>query len=226
MMKTVKSFIWSTERKEDSELFAALGAEALAKFDRILMNNTIELLLEANAEHICLFVDEMMLDEMFHAETYKDIFTFLHSPETPDGLPRLIEKQLKTEEKFFITKSNSFGFFPALFAGLKNYLEIEEDVCVLYASKSERLCALGATRFEDSLLQFLDDRHTKQDFVYSMDSPDRYYIFQNNLFVVDTVADFRELYRRLSHRENIHLCSKYFYDQFTEIFIEFKELLK
>ena len=225
-MKNVKSFIWLNERKEDSELLTGMGSEALGMFDRIMMNNMIELQLQSNADKIYLFEEETALDEIFRTEQYKEVFTFFPRPAHPMELAGLIGKQLQKEEKFIISKGNSFGFHPALYSGLKNYLEIEEDVCVLYSSSLKQLCAIGATRFEDSLLGFLQGAGTQDEFVFGTESPDRFYIFLNNLCLVDTIADFRELYRQLSHRENIHLCSKYFYDQFTEIFIEFRELLK
>jgi hypothetical protein len=203
-----------------------LGEETCKVIDNILLNNNVELLLQAGADEIIITGEKSMLDEIFYTEELLGKFHFLPRHDDEPTFTALFEKYFHSDDKYFILLGNTFGLSPAYYAGLRNQLGIDEDVCVVHTASEERVCGAGILHIEASTLRFLDETTTKDQFIFSPDAPDRYFLFSNGFCLVDTLADFRELYRRLSHRENIHLCSKYFYDQFTEIFIEFKELLK
>lgn len=225
-MKDVKIFLSQPKRCPDNELVGALGDAALQEIDRILFNNNIDLLIQAGATQIYIDGDENVLDEVFRTEEMLHIFRFLVPGEEKPVISQLLEKFTQAEDKYFLLLGNSFGLHPAHYTSLRNQLEIEEDICVVHSDVHERICGIAAYRLEETLFSFLSEPVTKQQLVFSPTAPDRYYLFTDGLCVVDSIAEFQELYRQLSHRENIHLCSKYFYDQFTEHFIEFKELLK
>jgi hypothetical protein len=225
-MKDVKIFLCQPTRCPEHDLVAALGETALQEIDRILLNNNIDLLIQAGATQIYVDGDENVLDEVFRTEEMLQIFRFLGAREEKSVISQLREKFSQAEDKYFLLLGNSFGLHPGYYASLRNQLEIEEDICVVHSDIHERICGIAAYRLEEALFSFLQEPVNKQQLVFSPNAPDRYYLFTDGLCVVDSLAQFQDLYRQLSHRENVHLCSKYFYDQFTEHFIEFKELLK
>ena len=51
------------------------------------------------------------------------------------------------------------------------------------------------------------------------------YVWENSL-LINSGEDFKLLYSELSKKESLEYCSQQMHEKFTQIFIEYKELLK
>ena len=125
----------------------------------------------------------------------------------------------------FILFSSIAGLDLNLLDEMQNLLNLEEDVCILFSTVAGKLCGLAALRLDNSLKELILGKHDRTA-IDVISNVDKYFILRECLQGVETIADLKQFYLLLSNRENNHLCSKYFYDQLIEIFIETKEFLK
>ncbi len=226
-MTGINIFLYCPTRKTDSELTRCIDGAILDRLDRILLNNSIEILFIGGAETITIIGTLELLDPVFRNNGYIEKIVCL-SPETGVNTAIFAADALAkaaANKKAFILFSNTAGLGAKLLDDMKNILNIEEEVCAIYSTADGKLLGLGVLHYDESIAGMFSEDGAVDTLEFVKDV-DRYFILREGVYGVETKADLKRLYTVLSNRENNHLCSKYFYDQLTEIFIETKELLK
>ncbi len=199
----------------------------LDRLDQILLNNSIEILMNSGAEKVIVFGSDELIDIKFQNNEYpgKILCVSPEPGENPAMFTSDIVSKSVQKKKALLLYSNIAGLEQKLLDDMQNLLNIEEDVCVVYSTGNNKLCGIGLLRYDEGITEIFSDIGVV-DTIEFVKKHDRYFILRNSIHLVETVADLKQLYIVLSNRDNNHLCSKYFYDQLTEVFIETKELLK
>lgn len=118
---------------------------------------------------------------------------------------------------------NTAGVVPELFAGMTNYSYTEREQYYFVTDSLHRITG--------SLCNF----QAPEEIHFSRDLFSALRKYNHNLAEVrefrhgrkiETTEDFKFLYSFLSERSNAHYCEKVYYDILTDLFIDYKELLK
>lgn len=142
-------------------------------------------------------------------------------------LKRLFEKYFQRFNNNIIIFSNSIGITENDLTNALNLLSIEDEAFVLGKSINNNLSFIGFNSFNQDIFEDADllnlnyntllNRVVKFElFVHVLD----------NFMLIKNIDDFKELYDRLSKKESFAYCSQEIHERFTNLFIEYKDLLK
>jgi hypothetical protein len=106
-------------------------------------------------------------------------------------------------------------------------LSKDDETLVIGSSADNSISFIGFNNFNKDLFgNFLNENLTFDSLLRRIDTT-QYFIFNLKHFInVLTLDDFRILYKDLSKRESWNYCSQEMHESFTNLFIEYKELLK
>lgn len=108
-----------------------------------------------------------------------------------------------------------------------NLLQIDDEVVVLGKTKNDKIAFIGFNSFNKEL--FLDitwDNLTYDYLLAKVNKHDNLIHVLGNHMLINSIADFKNLYAELSKKESLAYCSQNMHERFTHLFIEYKELLK
>ncbi len=142
-------------------------------------------------------------------------------------LKSLSDKYFSRFNNNIIVFFNSIGITDNDLNNALNLLSIEDEAIVLGKSINESLSFIGFNSFngnifeEDDLLElnydsFLNRAAKFEHFIHVLD----------NFMLIKNIDDFQELYNRLSKKDSFAYCSQEIHERFTNLFIEYKDLLK
>lgn len=122
--------------------------------------------------------------------------------------------------------SHSIGISPARINSLFNLLNNDDNNIVAGISSQDKLAFYGINHFDPLLFEEINPFTSgRDDFLRMAGKMNNYLFALDGFFTVETLDDFRELYKLLSTKESIEYCSHEIHEQFTNLFIEYKELL-
>ncbi len=225
-MQAPSVIIYKPVIPKDSELVQILGEAAVEKLFSLLINNNIEVVLKSGCSKIILVNCENLLDDIFEDDESNSKIVHIPVEVQTDGIFNQIEKVVSVDEKLLFIKGNTIGLTDGYLLKISNQLELEEDVCVINYDDDDELCAYASVGVNSFMTEQIISGLKYSSIIKNDSLPDKFFIFQKEIHSINFISDFPKLYNYISIRENEHLCSKYFYDQFTEIFIEFRDLLK
>ncbi len=165
-------------------------------------------------------------------ETFKEFFgtvlpVFLHNPGDSAELHNYIAKIGEKFSSMLIFRSNSLGLSRSLLDSYINMLEMDNNVLLLSHSSSEHVVAYGLNHFDSELkLEFGTKQVLFTECLKKVSVLDRFLFVSKELHSLNTLEDFRTLYSLLSQKENYNLCSLRVHDMLTDVFIEYREILK
>jgi hypothetical protein len=139
----------------------------------------------------------------------------------------LTEKYFPLHTINLIICSNTIGISNNEIRKIFDIINTEDEAIVIGRSKKERTAFIGLNYENPHLLEDLKWDRPNFDFILS-----KACMFSNKVNILDdymlinTVEDFKNLYLQLSKKESLTYCSQGMHERFTNIFIEYKELLK
>ncbi|MCE1187536.1 MAG: hypothetical protein LWX56_00210 [Ignavibacteria bacterium] len=174
----------------------------------------------AGAENVKIFDyslelsrDEIQSDDNFPARSVLEC------------LQSFIEREVKKYEQVLLVNQNIVGITTDAISNIMNLLSIEEDVNLLLLDQNKRCCGNGFLNYSPEFLDYCL-KHPDLDTIFRAYNVDRFWLTREPFFSLKDIDDFRLLYNVLSQRTNTHFCKNEFYDIFTDLFIEYKDLLK
>jgi hypothetical protein len=144
----------------------------------------------------------------------------------------LILKNLS--DKYFIKYSNNLLIFsnsiclaPNDIQQALNLLSIKDEAVVIGKTATGGVTFLGFNSFNHELFGEIDWDNFNYDNFLLYTSKHEYFLHViDNFLVIRNIEDFKNLYKELSKKESNAYCSQNMHEKFTQLFIEYKDLLK
>lgn len=176
---------------------------------------------------ICLFYSD---DENFLESELKSLnltIEYIKITNPGKALDSLSEKYFSRYKNNVILKSNLMGINSDEVDKLINLLNIDDETLLVSKDSKGEIILLGFNRFSDKIFNDLIKSKFKYDeFLYLLNPTTHFVQIGNEYLSVNDLNDFKELYRDLSKKKSIEYCSQEMHERFTNLFIEYKDLLK
>jgi len=167
--------------------------------------------------------DEGFLNGNFNSS---DEITFIDFSETP-VLKNLSEKYFHKFSNNIIIFSNSIGVTSEDLNKVFNLLYMEDEAIVLGKSINQSISFIGFNSFNSNIFGDLELLNLNYDFFLNRISKFEHFVhILDNFMLIKNIDDFKNLYLHLSKKESFAYCSQEIYERFTNLFIEYKDLLK
>jgi len=181
-----------------------------------------------NSNHIFYCFDER--DKEFlpidFNELQKDLIFF--NTENQSGILRtLADKHFGKSAKNLLIFSNSIGMSQADIQRALNLLSIDDEAVVIGRTNNNKAAFIGFNSFNHDLFFNIDWNNCNYDNLLAMVNKHEYFVHVlGNFMVINNIDDFKNLYFELSKKESLSYCSPVMHEKFTNLFIEYKDLLK
>jgi hypothetical protein len=141
-------------------------------------------------------------------------------------IKKLADKYFDTFNNNLLIFSNSIGFYIDDIYKSLDLLSIEDDAVVLGKSISDRVAFIGLNTFKNEMLTDFSKDATFDKILQNVNMFENFVHVQNHFMTIDNLNDFRILYTELSKKESLAYCSQHIHERFTNLFIEYRYLLK
>jgi hypothetical protein len=205
-----------------------------------------------NAEHSALLYSALTENykEIFEAFVGKINSVFVFDNNDMDFLPGQFNheginlffgntcnksKMLKElADKYFINYTNNLLIFSnsiCLAANdiqqAFNLLSINDEAVVIGKTATGGITFLGFNTFNHELFDEIDwDNLNYDNFLLYSSKHEHFLHVIDNFLIIRNIEDFKNLYKELSKKESLAYCSQNMHEKFTQLFIEYKDLLK
>ncbi|MGA9291953.1 MAG: hypothetical protein WCE54_18625 [Ignavibacteriaceae bacterium] len=167
--------------------------------------------------------DSEHLTEIFSQIENKDFI----DPDQGNVLKSLSEKYFIRFNNNIVMFFNSIGITPDDLKNALNLMSIEDEAIVLGRSINESLSFFGFNSFNKEIFEETDLLDLNYDSFLNRAAKYEHFIHVlDNFMLIKNIEDFKELYYRLSKKESFAYCSQEIHERFTNLFIEYKDLLK
>ncbi len=142
-------------------------------------------------------------------------------------LKSLSEKYFHNFNNNMIIFSNSIGITSNDLNNVFNLLSIEDEAFILGKSDNKSLSFLGFNSFNGDVFEGIDFLNLNYDsFLNQVVNHEHFVHVLDNFMLIKNINDFKSLYNQLSKKESFAYCSQVIHERFTNLFIEYKDLLK
>ena len=142
-------------------------------------------------------------------------------------LKNLSDKYFNKFNNNILIPSNSIGITVNDLNSAINLLSIEDETIVLGKSIYASLSFIGFNSFNGNIFEDVDLLNLNYDsFLNRITKFEHFVQVLDNFMLIKNTDDFKELYNRLSKKESFAYCSQEIHERFTNLFIEYKDLLK
>lgn len=207
----------SLQKKDSSFLFTALYLNQKEVAHKL--PGTIHIHLGIDEKDVD-FLPEVLLDETLNKHiinTSEDLnyYNKFFSSIPQAGFPNIL-----------MVLSNTMGIKQPDFLKIFNLLNNDDNNVVIGKSISGKVAFLGFNYFDERLLEglLLADL-SFENIIHRINKLDYFLFIVEGFYSIDDMNDFKNLYKVLSTKESIEYCSPEMHEQFTHLFIEYKELL-
>ena len=149
----------------------------------------------------------------------------------PDNKQKLFrtlsEKYFPQYNKNLLVFSNSIGITPEDIQRAFNLLSVEDEAVVIGKTNNFKIAFIGLNFENPDFLFDMDLTNLNYDnLLYKINQHDIFVHVLGNYMLIENTEDFKNLYAELSKKESLAYCSQKMHERFTNLFIEYKELLK
>jgi hypothetical protein len=164
-------------------------------------------------------------DEGYLTDDFKNfgIIDFIEKP----VLKVLSEKYFQKSANNIVIFSNSIGITPGDINTVFNLLSTGDEAVVLGKSINNSLSFFGFNSFNSGIFEDVELLNLNYNsFLNNVVKFEHFVNVLNNFMLINTIEDFKYLYDNLSKKESFTYCSQEIHERFTNLFIEYKALLK
>jgi hypothetical protein len=166
------------------------------------------------------FIPAALENETFHkhfinSTEYLEYYSRIFSSLPHTGFPNII-----------MLLSNTIGIRQSDFIRAFNLLNHDDNNIIIGKSASGTIVFLGFNYFNEKLFEGLTlSDFTNGNIINRINGLDYFLFIFDGFYSIDNLNDFKNLYKILSTKESIEYCSSEMHEQFTHLFIEYKEIL-
>ena len=220
-------------------LHPVFNGEAAPKFDNLSLRDSILLYSHLLANFIEVLTDIDLSFELVFCLNEKDgnyipknffpddsILFFNTSENINSDLERLEQNYFSIFENNILIRADVIGVSEKTIQKIFNLLAIEDDVLVIGKSINKKVALLGFNNPEINLLDEMFSATLDYDkFLLEAGKSDMFLNTLNGFQLIENFSDFKNLYIELSKKESLSYCSQQMHERFTNLFIEYKDLL-
>lgn len=220
---------FSFSKLNSNELSEKIKREDIIQLYSTLYLNLVENLSKpANKfDLVCLFYSE---EENFLIKEFQDLTLRIDIIELNNPgktLDKFSEKYFSRYKNNIILKSNLMGINSGELEKLFNLLNIDDETLLVSKDSKGEIILLGFNRFSDKVFNdLIKSKFKYHEFLYTLNPTTHFVQIGSEYLSVNDLNDFRELYNDLSKKKSIDYCSQVMHERFTNLFIEYKDLLK
>lgn len=220
-------------------LHPLFNGEAAQKFENLslwdsnllyshLLANFIEIFTHTDLDFELVFClnekDENYIPANFFPD---DSIIFFNTSENNDAnFEWLGKKYFSSFENNILIRADVIGISEKTIQKIFNLLAIEDDVLVIGKSINKKVALLGFNNLEINLLNEMFSTTIEYDnFLIEAGKSDLFLNTLNGFQLIDNFSDFKNLYIELSKKDSLAYCSQQMHERFTNLFIEYKDLL-
>ncbi|MGE5458469.1 MAG: hypothetical protein ACM3RX_08955 [Methanococcaceae archaeon] len=214
---------------EEAPPFENLTRQDASLLRSALYLNYADMLSPYSASYdITYFLDEKdvpFIPEMIcHEEISK---YFIESKKCWNFIAKLTAKKIHEATSILILFSDTIGITPATINQYFNMLNYDDHNILIGKTMENNVSLLGINYFDEAIFSDLNSCFMKyDDMLKAVNKSDGFIFTVEGFQSVESLSHFRELYKILSKKESIEFCSHEIHEKFTELFIEYKDLLK
>jgi hypothetical protein len=193
-----------------------------------LIANFIEVFADTDLEFELVFClnekDEHCIPSNFFPDESK---IFINTSENDnENLERLAKSYFSRFENNILIRADVIGISEKTIQKIFNLLAIEDDVLVIGKSINKKVALLGFNNLEMNLIDEMFSTTLEYDnFLIVAGKSDLFLNTLNGFQLIENFSDFKNLYIELSKKESLAYCSQQMHERFTNLFIEYKDLL-
>ncbi len=136
-------------------------------------------------------------------------------------------KEFSLYKNNLIVFSDVIDIRPSDYEQYFNLLNIEKESLVIAKDKENNIAVLGFNNYSEEVIGSL----VLSDFDYNnflsrIKSCEHFMHIVNDVLLVRSINNFKQLYLELSQKKSIEYCSQQMHERFTHLFVEYKDLLK
>ena len=220
-------------------LHPVFNGKAAPKFENLSLQDSTILYSHLLANFIEIFASTDLSFELVFCLNEKDenyiprnffpddsIIFFNTSENIISNIERLEEKYFSIFENNILIRANVIGLSEKTIQKIFNLLAIEDDVLVIGKSINKKVTLLGFNKLEINLLDEMFSTVLDYDkFLLEAGKSDLFLNTLNGFQLIENFSDFKNLYIELSKKESLSYCSQQMHEGFTNLFIEYKDLL-
>ena len=220
-------------------LHPVFNTEAAPQFENLSLRDSILLYSHLLANFIEIFASTDLSFELVFCLNEKDenyiprnffpddsIIFFSASESANSNLKQLEQNYFSIFENNILIRANVIGLSEKTIQKIFNLLAIEDDVLVIGKSINKKVTLLGFNKLEINLLDEMFSRVLDYDkFLLEAGKSDLFLNTLNGFQLIENFSDFKNLYIELSKKESLSYCSQQIHERFTNLFVEYKDLL-
>jgi glycosyltransferase A (GT-A) superfamily protein (DUF2064 family) len=108
-----------------------------------------------------------------------------------------------------------------------NLLSINDEAVVIGKTSAGGIAFLGFNTYNHELFDEINWNNLNYNDLLLYTSKHEHFLHViDNFLVIRNIEDFKNLYKELSKKESLNYCSQNMHEKFTQLFIEYKDLLK
>lgn len=175
---------------------------------------------------VVYFIDEK--DKDFLPVEFHDSKIIFRESGNPNLITNILrEKYFSATNKNLIILSNSIGFTSAIIKKIFDLLLVEDNVVVIGKAYNNKVSFIGFNSNQLEIFQGINWCKPDFDSLLAKACKGENYIYVlENFMIMNDAEDFKLLYNELSKKESLSYCSHSMHERFTNLFIEYKDLLK
>lgn len=142
-------------------------------------------------------------------------------------LSEIIESYFSNNLDKIIFHNLATGFRSADINKTSNLLSQHDNSIVFGKAESEFISFIAFCNIDvDALMEFVNPDFHYDKFLSAVNRNDHFLNILSNFMLINNFKNFNNLYHELSKKESEAYCSQKMHEQFTHLFIEYKELLR
>jgi hypothetical protein len=140
---------------------------------------------------------------------------------------KLSEKHFLKYKNNILIRSNVMGINSNDTDRLFNLLTIDDEALVVSKTENNIISLLGFNNYTEVIFNnLIKSEFNYERFLYHLNPISHFIQIVNETLMIHDLDDFKKLYQYLSQKKSIEYCSQEMHERFTNLFIEYKDLLK
>ncbi len=217
--------VFNLEEIREFNIFNKKDSSAL--FSALIYNHRQNFISSRNNNHIVYCFDGSDRNRIPADLEEESSVQFCEEGHNKSSIRLLAERFFGNYINNLVVFGPSIGFTPGEIDRAMNLLSMNDEAVVLGKSFNEEVVFIGFNSYNQELFDSIDGSGGNFDRILAdVNRHENFIHIMGNYQFIKDLEDFKRLYAELSKKESWAYCNQQMHEQFTQLFIEYKGLLK